>query len=307
MLALAFILPFAVIAENGPSLMLTDGSRSAKVSLPGYYLGPRFETAGSVTEFRADGHDYFSTCVPPKQRDPTANDHVGGIAESFFLPLGYDATITGTPFIVIGNGIFLSQAKPHFFFTPYTLKQRFNWSVETNSAASITFRQVSPAVAGYAYEYAKTITLAKNPNRLVIEYSLQNTGTKPFRTTQFAHNFLAIDHVPPGPDYAVTFAFAPAFKKPRKPSPFNGQVLTIRSLADRGYLTGFTHQVADNNVSLVYKPTGLGLRITGDYPPYSVYQFHNKLSICPEFFILVELQPGATAHWSRRYETFVRK
>ena len=93
---------------------------------------------------------------------------------------------------------------------PYEIANGGKWDVKRGSD-SIEFRHtLSEPSIDFGYVYTKVIRLTKGKPQMTIEHVLKNTGTKPIVTNVYDHNFMTLDHQPPGPDYEISFPFQTA-------------------------------------------------------------------------------------------------
>lgn len=67
--------------------------------------------------------------------------------------------------------------------------------------------------SGYSYVYNKTYELSGSD--VLITRSLKNTGRHPIIADAFTHNFLTLDHRPPGPGRTISVPFT--VDAPKKP------------------------------------------------------------------------------------------
>ena len=72
------------------------------------------------------------------------------------------------------------------------------------------------------------------------------------------------------------------------------------------YLTGFSNSPADYDFTVENRNTGVGVEQTSN-SPISVLNFWSiHTTICPEAYIHVNVQPGATMNWNIRYRFFAK-
>lgn len=86
----------------------------------------------------------------------------------------------------IGTGWLKKNSDPYFFYTQYEIDPiTFEKEIKTDKAV---FFCKSGTRNGYGYEYTKCISLKENG--FITEYTLTNSGDKPFATDEYVHNFL---------------------------------------------------------------------------------------------------------------------
>ena len=67
-------------------------------------------------------------------------------------------------------------------------------------------------------------------------------------------------------------------------------------------LAGFSGGVADNQVTVRNRRTGLAVKVAGDRPILRYHFFAAPGAVCPEPFVEINAAPGETITWAHRYE-----
>jgi hypothetical protein len=203
----------SLIAADPPQAQISNGTVHAKLYLPdaadGYYRATRFDWSGVVASLEFQGHNYFGVWFP--HYDPKLHDAITGPVEEYRTGdsgLGYADAKVGQTFVRIGVGLLKKPEEARFGqFETYEIVDNGKWTVKASTDA-VEFTQVlADPVSGYAYLYKKTVRLAKDAPRLVIEHSLKNTGKKTIETNVYNHGFFMLDGQPSGPDFTVKFPF----------------------------------------------------------------------------------------------------
>ncbi len=292
-------------AAADPRHVLEAGSLRVEVMDPAapdrYNCGVRFSPVAAVLRATCDGREFFYN---PAARDPL-RDH-GGLAMEFDLmpefnpPPGFTEAGEGEGFVKIGVGVLKKTGTSYQFWTLYEplalAETRVEWS-----AASAKFRQDCPGANGYAYTLEAEVSV--RPDRtLQVLYRLTNSGSKPFRTEHYAHNFLRFGEHDIGPDYEIRFAgsFTATMEKP-----------VIEQRGDRlGFRAAITPEIvaaqakltrAGEAATVVHLPSGQSLEclVTPATTRFTLHATPTYLS--PEQFLLLEVAPGKTAEWTRLY------
>ncbi len=168
----------------------------------------------------------------------------------------------------------------------------------------VSFLQESEVLNGWGWRLHKSFTL--DGTDLNIDYALENCGEKPLATEQYNHNFLAVDGKNIGPDYQIKTSF-----------PFNFELIDGGIQVDDEYLTlteipltyfyALQSDCADlQNVDwqLIHQPSGHGLRVNEQFLLFKLALWGKSYVISPEFFVWIDLQPGETQNWQRKYTFF---
>lgn len=304
-------------AAQYPSVSISDGAVTLSMYLPdaarGFYRGPRFDWSGMISRVEYRGHTWFGPWKAA--HNPTGVDDVVGPAEEFGMdsPLGYADAAPGETFIKIGVGRLVKPADQEYFFARrYDMAAAGEWQVESH-ADRVVFRQALADDRGWGYAYVKEVALLRDAPGFEIRHELRNTGTKPMDTDVYCHNFIIIDDRPVGPDYVVSFPFAP---KATTDKHLHGLVeISGNEIRLKGNLGGKTiwapldgyRGAGDNSVTVRNIAAGAGISITGDRPPARWVLYGAGLALCPEPFVALKVAPGETARWTGRYVLIVDK
>ncbi len=301
-----------------PSARLSNGKFTTVVYLPdqehGFYRGSRFDWSGIIGCAALDGHTFFGEWF--NHYDPMMNDAVTGPAEEFrhaSSELGYDEAQPGGLFVKIGVGVLRRvDAAPYSFGGAYPIVDHGRWTVKVRRR-SIVFRQELHSSIGYAYRYEKIVSLDKHGAVLGLSHHLKNLGTKPIETFVYDHDFYMLDGKPTGPAMEIHFPFEPRLDKPLpETAQINGAAVRFIGLLQVGhgvgaYLTGFSNNVSDYDITFEDKDLGIGVEQTADSPIAKAYLWVTPKTVCPEAYIAIHVAPRQTQAWSIHYRFFTRK
>lgn len=321
----------AAAAATAPDATLTNAHVRVRLYLhdaqAGFYRGTRFDWSGVIASLEYAGHEYYPQWFD--RMSPDVHDFVydgdaivagpctaiTGPSEEFSTDgkgLGFDEAKPGGTFIKIGVGVLRRpDDRPYDPYRLYPIHTGGTWTLERKPAA-IEFRQVlADTSTGYAYEYRKTVALAGDQPRLILDHTLRNTGTRVIATSVYNHNFLYLDRQPPGPEVTLTFPFnlraAPA-SEARLATLTDRQITFTRKFTgeDRVYLSlqGFGADPRDHDFRLEHRGLGAGVRITGDRPLSRLALWAIRAPLSLEPFIDMSLAPGAEFAWRTQYEYY---
>ena len=300
-------------AQDYPKAEISNGLVRAEIQLPdperGSYRGTRFDWSGIVSSLQFAGHQFFGNWHD--NRDPKIHDAVTGPAEEFLTgdesALGYDEAKPGETFVRIGIGVIRKpDEKAYRRYATYDIEDHGKWTIHKKKD-SVEFVHQLSSPDGYAYEYRKTLRLAKGKPQLEVEHSLKNTGRKTIDTSQYSHNFIVIDQQVIGPDTSVRFPFTPKAERELKfGGEIRGQEITYSRELDKGQtssslLQGFSEDAKDYDIRVENRKAGAGVRITGDRPLTKINYWSVRAVASPEPYIHVRIEPGAESHWTLRY------
>lgn len=297
-----------------PASALSSRQMRATLYLPdaqkGYYRGTRFDWSGLVSQVDCAGHTFFCE-FREQQHDPLNHDDICGTAEEFSmttLPPGFSQAAVGDPFVKIGIGVLQRADDPDYaFWKKYTILQPGGWNISRKSD-HIEFTQKLNGPNGWAYEYRKTVHLDDGEYAVTITRRLKNTGAKRIETDHYGHNFLKIDGVPAGPDYAIEFPFQPRFGEGSKPEGcveirdksllFLKEVPTDKSVWVR--LEGSV-KPGDSQMRIINRRTRAELTIITDQPLIQLAFYSSGGVLAPEPFVKLDLAPGESKSWTTTY------
>jgi hypothetical protein len=301
--------------ENSPIVLQSD-RLTVEIAQPGTaYSGTRFDWTAFMTQVTLDGIHTF--CVPESLQPGQGTGGVG-LCNEFGIEevIGYNEAQPGEPFPKLGIGLLARpDEKPYNFFRPHEIVVPFPIHVAV-TATQATFTVDPVECRGYAVRLTKTITV--EGVELTIAYALENVGEKPIVTTEYVHNFMGIDGHAIGPDYRLRMPYTIGFAASQGPfAERMAQMMTILDVQGgdiRCKATpqhpfycrplGFSRTDAAQ-WELLHEPTGVGLREHDDFTPTRVAVWGTTHVISAEVFVPVNVQPGETQRWTRRYEFFL--
>jgi len=305
-------------AADPPQAEISNGAIRAKLYLPdaanGYYRATRFDWSGVISSLEFQGHNYFGVWFP--HYDPKLHDAITGPVEEYRTGesgLGYDAAKVGATFVRIGVGLLKKPQEERFGqFETYEIVDNGKWTTKTSKDAVEFTHVLTDPSSGYAYLYKKTVRLAKNEPRLIIEHSLKNTGKKTIETNVYNHGFFVIDGQPSGPDFTVKFPFeVKAVADLQGLAEVQGKELHyLKELLPGGQsvftqLTGYGDSPRDFDFRVENRKTGAGVHVAGDRPLWKINFWSIRTTVCPEDFINMKIEPGKESQWRITYDFYV--
>jgi hypothetical protein len=325
--ALVFTVPFGRAAIDSPSAEITNGLVRAKIYLPeaqrGFYHGTRFDWSGVIYSLQANGHDYYGPWFD--KTDPAVHDFVyrdaqivagpcsaitGPVDE--FAPLGYEEAKAGDTFVKIGVGALRkTDNRPYDNYNLYEIAEGGRWTIRKHRDELELTQSLPDAGSGYAYTYGKSVRLTQDKPEMVLTHRLQNTGKRAIQTTVYNHNFLVLDHQPPGPGVTISVPFAI-----RTPQPWRReqaeirehQIVYVKTLEGRDTiatpLEGFQQNPSDHQISIENSRVGAGLRWHTDRPLWRESLWSIRTVIAMEPFLSLSIEPGAQFTWTTVYEYY---
>jgi len=313
-------------------IVLESRRLKVEVAQPGtVYHRTRFDWSGLITQVTLDGSHTF--CVP-EDHDPAKGTGGIGLCAEFGIEkaIGYVDAKPGEPFPKLGIGLLKRPQDANYrFFVDHEIASLFPIEIEIlpNQARFV----VEPLECrGYAVRLTKTLSV--NENWLTIAYHLENRGSQPVHTHEYCHNFIGIDNQPVGVDYRLSMPYAVTLERNR--AAFRGFLPPLlRRVTPDFVLDWLVKRMAGSSVvsvngseigwkaapkgafycrplgffqteqaqwSLVHTPSAVAVREYDDFLPARVVLWGAGHVISPEVYIDIDVEPGESQAWTRRYE-----
>jgi hypothetical protein len=231
--------------------------------------------------------------------------------DEFQTPLGFDDANAGGAFIKIGVGVLRKTDGDYNRFFPYEVLNSGKWTVKKHKD-SVEFTQVLSAPdLGYSYIYRKVVRLVNGRPQMVIERSLKNTGAKKIKSQVYSHNFVVLDHQPPGPDFAIKVPYQIQTLRPPKKDLVQvtgNEVVYKKQLSGQDeavvLMQGFGDSAKDSEIVIENKKVGAGLKISGDRPLIRELLWSIRSVLAVEPYVAIDVQPGADFTWSNTIDYY---
>ena len=313
---------------DAPSVELSNGVLKARAYLPdlqrGYYRSTRFEW-GVLATLEFKGHSFYgpwftkydATVGNFEFRDGAVvvGDHnwISGPVEEFAVPLGYDEAPAGGTFVKIGVGHLRKPAdgSAYRFSNFYDVVDPGTWTSKTSPTSVESTHQVKDSGTGFGYDYTKVTRLVPGAPQMVIEHRLRNTGTKPFESSTYNHNFMVMDGHPTGPGLVFIAPFALTAARP--PDPAFAEVTGNRFVYKKELqvgdqvasgLQGFGPTAADYDFRIENARAGTGVRLRGDRPVSRMVLWSIRPTFAIEPFVAIAVKPGEQFTWTYTYDYY---
>lgn len=269
-----------------------------------YNTGVRFTPLAAVLSATISGQEFFSN---PVEHNPET-EHAG-LATEFDLaspPPGFQEAKVGESFVKIGVGLLKKTTPTYQFWVKQVLVQPAPTTVSWEES-SATFKQSCKGSGGYAYDLAAVVKVTDDA--VSVTWTLTNTGSKPFTSSTYTHNFFRFNDLSVGPDYSVSFPFdytASGLKEEQKQTArtiaFNSEIPT--------YINAEVKTPADykgpNQFTVTHARTGQTLIGTTSIAGEKTALHASKSYVCPEQFVDIPLKPKETKSWTRTYTLSIK-
>lgn len=286
--------------------VLRSGSLCVEVMDPKapnrYNRGVRFSPVANVLRVSRHGRSYLAA---PLAHEPLFEN--GGLAMEFDLttpggPPGFQEAAIGEGFVKLGVGV-LRKHRPDYFFWPQyeailLANTQVHWHKDTAE-----FDQVCTGINGYAYRLEATVRV--RGDSVSIRYRLHNSGTKPFTTQQYAHNYFCFDGQRVGPPgYVLEFPVdvqTSGFQPEQRVTPrevFFEKEFVKSFNAEARFAPDYD---GPNRVTVRHTGNGQQVVATTSIPGLRVAVHANPSALCPEQFVEITLAPGEKKTWTRTY------
>lgn len=296
------------VQRHKAARVLKSGNIIAEVMDPNdsdrYNIGPRFSPVANVLRVVVGGKDFLFS---PVTHDREFEN--GGLAMEFDIdspggPPGFSRASVGEGFLKIGVGVLEKATDTYMFADKFKIVRLGTTTVDWREDRA-EFKQTCVGTRGYAYSIVVNVVL-KN-SALEISCRLTNTGSEPFSTEQYAHNYFSFSDFPVGPNYEVIFPHAIEPDGMTSDLRFDGRrILYEKTLVHPVNLKIPAPSGQESDASLLVRNSRAGQEIeatTSAATAISARTFLHASSqyLCPEQFIRFYLKPGESADWVRSY------
>jgi len=288
-------------------IQIKSGALTVDVSEPGHaYCGQRFDWTGFITQVTLNGKHTFCGYEYDVPMQGTGGIGLCGCFQGI-VKGNYDETPIGGKFVNIGVGRVTRQDDGDYYFSKTMEVDPFETKVR-RSERSVTFEQESVPCNGIKYYYVKTLEV--EDKTLYIKCALRNDGEKAIRTSEFNHNFVRFDRNAIGSDYVLNLPCVPEFENHGDLFASNGKTLTFHEkLVPREFFCIITNYPKSGGHfwELTHAPSGMSMRESGDFEIDFFGVWGRQYVFSPEIFGKVDVKPGETYEWTRKYEFDVKE
>lgn len=278
------------------------------------YKGSRFDWNGTVVKASYKGYEVLGYEKSPLHRNNALYGR--GMHNEFGIRacIGYDdgdGKGESAWFPKIGTGWLKKNSDPYFFYTQYEIDP-ITFEREVHDGKAVYFCK-SGTRNGYGYEYTKSISLKEGG--FITEYTLINTGDKPFATDEYVHNFLQPGGKKAGSAVSLQFPWSVRpdvlsdasdrdhiFRRELTGISFTG--------SPRGSHEFFLGSLTGQNVPSEKSPYPARWLLKDTRLPFSMSEtgsfrlekcdiWGHKRTLSPEMFFSFKAAPGETVSWSR--------
>lgn len=271
------------------------------------YQFSRFDWSGKIVNAIYKGHSFAGA----ESLDRSKDLYLGrGFYNEFGIqaPLGFHEVPMGSWCHKIGVGLIKKEESAYNFLSKYDIQPlEYNLNQATDG---ITMACDAPLVNGYSYKLKKSIQV--NDDGFMVHYLLENTGTKRIRTSEYNHNFISIEQTKINHAYQLRFSFDldqqlfDEYVNPENKLVVDGQTIGFNEEPTREF---FIANISGGRMvkaqwSLEHRTLQLGVREIADFTTNAINLWGAQHVISPELFVTIDLNPGASKRWSRKYEFY---
>lgn len=266
-----------------------------------FHRGSRFSPVAFVMTATKDGKS-FLFC--PTNQNP---DHDGaGLATEFDIltvggPPGFQEAAIGEGYLKVGVGVLRKHEKHYRFEVPQEIIERAETTLSLSNGQAV-FHQRSDGLNGYAYALSATVSLEEAS--IIIRYTLTNTGSRPFVTDNYAHNYFRFDNWQPGPAYEIAFPYDVTEPDVFPLRLLASRVFTYRDKVERPINVNVPYPSAyrgPNRVTVFNREAGMTVEVLTSVPGTRTFLHTTDAYLSPEQFIRLSLRPGQRTEWTRSY------
>jgi hypothetical protein len=234
-------------------------------------------------------------------------------------PPGYNEGKSGDPFLKIGVGILRRDGGAYNFSADYPVIELARTTATWQSDRAHFVQTLTGNANGYCC-YLEEDVIVKN-DRLIMNYLLRNTGSKPFTTEQYLHDFVCFSGRSVGPNVRLSFPYDFTANPDVTPWQPSGRIRSITAAAAPVYVRiansiEFMEKASSVPKIWIYKPQGYAgpelcaveqvetqqrVVIETSIPAAYVGIWTTDYQVSPEQFLQVTLTPGEEARFRRTY------
>jgi hypothetical protein len=283
--------------------------------------GVRFSPVAVVVRAQLRGREFLYAPVTGG-----ALSYLGGLPMEFDIgqeafqpdPPGYNEAQSGAPFLKVGVGILQRDGGAYDFSKSYPIIEAARTTATWGPDRAHFVQTLAGSANGYSCRLEEDV-IVKN-DRLLLKYLLRNTGTRPFTTEQYLHNFLCFSGRSVGPNVRLTFPYdfttSPAVV-PWEPPPKGRLAAAAAPVVARiANMIEYMERASSVPKIWVYQPPEYAgpqrfavwdtqaeqqVIIEASVPAAYVGLWTTDYQISPEQFIQITLAPGAEAQFTRSY------
>jgi hypothetical protein len=307
--------------------ILQSGSLAVEIGDPEaaecrWNRGLRFSPVANVLRAQLRGQEFLYSPV-----GGGALSYLGGLPMEFDIgqeafqpdPPGYNEGKSGDPFLKVGVGILRRDGGAYNFSANYPVIELAR-TTATWQPDRVHFVQTLTGNAnGYCCHLEEDV-IVKN-DRLIMNYLLRNSGSKPFTTEQYLHDFVCFSGRSVGPNVRLTFPYDFTTNPDVTPWQPSGRIRDIRAAAATVYVRiansiEFMDKAPGVPKIWIYKPadyagpelcavehteTQQRLVIETSFPTAYVGIWTTDYQVSPEQFLQITLAPREETRFSRTY------
>ena len=288
--------------------ILKNNNLEVNIDMPneGYQLS-RFDWTGKITTVK-----FNKKLVSSIERTDVSNDidFGKGFYNEFGItnPVGFEDTEIGGWFHKIGVGLLKKSDGEYGFHKKYEIKPAsFATDIKKDS---VLLTCTSVVMNGYGYQLIKNIKLLNDG--FVINYKLENTGTKTIETDEYSHNFLSLDRDLIGENYKLKFPFhlnpynfEEQLNEEQKVKILEREIRFSGTPKEQFFFGNITGSVRlKAGWELINHAKKLAIQEIVDFKTNKVNLWGWKHVISPEIFFKINLKSGDSVKWSRSYKIY---
>lgn len=284
-------------------MILRDQHLLVEVDLPQEgYQGTRFDWTGKIVRLEWKGIPLTTT-----ESEAGESEKGKGLYNEFCMDslLGFEEAMEGEWCHKIGIGLLKKEGTAYLFHQSYDLRPaKFTHQA---SDKKLVMRCTGDLHEGFGYELVKTIELCDDG--LTIEYELTNTGEKTIHTTEYTHNFLAINHLEMGEGYSLLLPSPTVpgefgeFVNPDATLSVQSSSVVLHRPATQPFFISHVcgQQSTPAAWQLIHAQILLALSEEVSFPAQKINLWGTSHVISPELFVEIHVAPGNTTSWTRSY------
>ena len=268
----------------------------------------RFDRAGFISDITLDGAIHFCANEPKNLAHPSTGGR--GLCCGYRYDFSAEAG-TNEYFPKLGIGLIRKKGdEPYVFYGKYDDIQYFPVTFSHDETSAVF--DIEPIECmGYAVREHKKISV--DDNTLTMEVTMVNVGEKPIRTDEYCHNFFSIDGMAISPDYHLDLPMLKGIGVRDIPNIYptdcnfhaDGTGIEVLRTEVATSLSKVPLDGLEEKTPFVWTLSNKGAKakVTCEegFVPCGITLWETDHIFSPEVFHVIDITPGESTTWTRKY------
>lgn len=281
--------------------ILKNDVLSAEILLDWGYDRSRYDRSATVGQVTMNGHRFLS-----RESNGAGGVGLGGVGLTNVFEWKdtdlYDSVSIADQFPLLGVGLLKKTDMGPFMFSRDYSVEPFEHQYEITDQR-VSVRTLPGYCLGAAADITKTYSL--EGNCLCVDISVRNVGEKEIHAYEFCHNFIQFDgrEIDAGYRYSFPYSISPLMRRGEIAmgrDGFRPYAFDAPTRSSSFWINGW-QGIRSHWVKIEHEELGMSVMIEDAFEPGRVYCWMNPDAGCPEVFASIDLAPGESVSYRRKY------